>query len=218
VYDKVFVTGSDKNNEWMLEWFLNNFKMHNTTPIVFADFGVSDKVREWADKEFDSVIEMPKSKGTSWFLKPLTMIETSKVSKKVCWIDTDCHVLRSIDDIFKYTEPQKLCMGLDKPWTEQFNETWHNSGVVAFEGTPHVLIAWEESVRSTDNIRGDQEVLHAMMKNDPLRRRVYIKDLPNFYNWLRLQVQNGDDSFNKRVMHWTGRKGKDQIRELMKSV
>ena len=45
----------------------------------------------------------------------------------------------------------------------------------------------------------------------------YIAELPNIYNWLRLQVEHdGEDSPNKKIMHWTGEKGNDRIRGKMK--
>lgn len=215
-FEKVFVTGSDKNNEWMLDWFLTNFKMHNSTPIIFADFGVSDSMKKWVTEYFDKVIDMPKPSKTAWFLKPKTMIEVSKISNHVCWIDTDCHVLKPIDDIFKYTTHNKLSMVRDEPWTNRFKTTWHNSGIVAFKGCPKILKDWEETARSS-NERGDQEVLHSMLSGDELRRRIYIEDIPNVYNWLRLQIIDNQDTVNKKVMHWTGKKGNDVIKEMIKN-
>jgi len=217
VYDKVFLTGSDKNNEWMLEWWLDNYKRHNSLPVIFADFGVSNKMKKWAESNFDKVLNMPKVNNKAWFLKPYSMIEASKGCKKVCWIDTDCHILKPIEDVFKYVVPQRLSMVRDRPWTEKFKQTWHNSGVVAFENCPHVLSMWEELCRTNSEQRGDQEVLHAMMNNDELRRRTFIEDIPAAYNWLRLDIEAGRDSKNKRIMHWTGRKGKEVIKEMMKN-
>lgn len=214
MYDKAFLTGSDENNEWMLEWWLENYKMHNSLPVIFADFGVSKKMRKWVEQNFDQVLDLPEAINISWFMKPLAMLTATDYSKKVCWIDTDCHILKPIEDVFKYVTPNKLSMVRDKPWTDKFLETWHNSGVVAFEGVPEILMAWENRCRSTQ-ARGDQEVLHDMMGGDELRRRIYIEDIPNTYNWLRLQVNKGHDSPNKKIMHWTGPKGKDIIRELI---
>lgn len=217
MYDKAFLTGSDKNNEWMLEWWLDNYKMHNSLPVLFADFGVSNKMRKWVESNFDKVLDMPEVNNKAWFLKPHSMIEASKECKKVCWIDTDCHILQPIEDVFKYVVPQRLSMVRDRPWTEKYNQTWHNSGVVAFEGLPHVLSLWEELCRTGSNQRGDQEVLHAIMNNDELRRRTFIEDIPIFYNWLRLDIKAGRDSNRKKIMHWTGGKGKEVIKEMMKN-
>ena len=57
-YDKAFVTGCDESNEWMLDWFLDNYKKHNDTPTVFADFGISEsKLKDITDnKKFHAVL------------------------------------------------------------------------------------------------------------------------------------------------------------------
>ena len=60
-YDKAFLTGCDENTEWMLDWFIDNLKKHkNTSPVIFADFGVSDKMIERIreEKKFHAVINM----------------------------------------------------------------------------------------------------------------------------------------------------------------
>ena len=64
---------------------------------------------------------------------------------------------------------------------------------------------------------GDQEVLHMMMEDDPLKRYTYIKDLPNEYNWLRIQIKDGIDNPKKKIMHWTGYVGKKHIEELIEN-
>jgi hypothetical protein len=64
---------------------------------------------------------------------------------------------------------------------------------------------------------GDQEVLHAMLRDDPLKKRIYIEDLPNIYNWLRIQLLDGQDSSKKKIIHWTGFKGKEHIRGLIRN-
>ena len=58
-YDKAFVTGCDESNEWMLDWFLDNYKKHNDTPIVFADFGISEsKLKIFDLRNLYSIREM----------------------------------------------------------------------------------------------------------------------------------------------------------------
>ena len=45
----------------------------------------------------------------------------------------------------------------------------------------------------------------------------YINELPNKWNWLRLQIEHdNEDSNDKKIMHWTGAKGNDRIKGLMK--
>lgn len=214
-FDRAFITGCDNKTEWMLPWFLKNYRMHNETPIVFVDFGVSSDVLKWCEKNFDCVYDLPRRSGKlAWFHKPDALIFTGDIHQRV-WIDTDCEVLGNLSSIFLFIEPQRLAMVQDIPWTNRRGEIWHNSGVVGVENHPQVLTAWANAV-SIIPAPGDQEVLHQLIGQDPLRRRIYITDLPNKFNWLRLQLLDGQDSPKKLVMHWTGQKGKDVIREKMK--
>ena len=212
--DEIFVTGCDENTEWMLPWFIHNYKKYNNTPIVIVDFGMSVKSREWCKDNFHKVIDIVKmSNVRSWFMKPGAMIVASELSKKTCWIDTDCEVLGDISSIFNYTEPNKLSMCEDKPWIKRRNELWHNSGVVAFEGLPKILHAWDTQC-AVNQIVGDQEVLHFMLK-DPMLKMMNVITMPNKYNCLRLQIEDGMDIPDKLIMHWTGPKGKAIIKEKM---
>jgi hypothetical protein len=219
LYNKAFVTGCDENHEWMIEWFLDNFKKHNKLPIIFADFGVSKKFLKYAKKNFNSVIDMTKIKDKGWFKKPKSMIEASKLSSSICWIDTDIQILKSIDDIFIYVEPNKLAMVEDKPWTKRRGDSrglqYYNSGIVAFKDSPVILHQWAKNIEKSPQ-QGDQEVLHSMMES-PLNQRIYISDIPNEYNWLRLQLEHDNqDSSKKKTIHWTGPKGKEKIKKMMR--
>jgi hypothetical protein len=133
-------------------------------------------------------------------------------SVETVWIDTDCEVLDNISDIFSLIENEKLLMAEDRPWSKRRKELWHNSGIVGFRNKPQILRAWLEQVKKSPVV-GDQEVLHSML--DPISKLTYIKDLPSVYNWLRLDLLDGVDSKKKKVIHWTGKKGKDHIRSLM---
>ena len=76
-----------------------------------------------------------------------------------------------------------------------------------------ILKNWAEWVKNTTE-SGDQEVLYA--KLDMMQKLTYINPLPNEYNWLRLQLENDNqDSWNKKIIHWAGHKGKLKIKEMM---
>ena len=148
----------------------------------------------------------------AWFLKPAAMLKAP--GKKVVWLDTDCQVMSNLDHIFRILVPNKLNMVMDRPWLKRRKEEWFNSGVVGFIGKPEILHKWAKQVEDTPNV-GDQEVLHSML--DPLNRQIYIHELPNKWNWLRLQIEHdNEDSNDKKIMHWTGAKGNDRIKGLMK--
>ena len=216
LYDKVFLTGCDKTTEWMLLWFLKNFHKHNKKiPIIIGDFGLSYDMKYKIENEMGyQTIDMSAYEYLKgWFKKPQVMLECP--AKQTVWIDTDCEVLDNIEGIFNLLVDDKLNMVQDKPWSFRNEETWHNSGVVGFKGKPEILKAWAHKVQmyQTD---GDQEVLHSMFNND-IHRLQYINSLPNIFNWLRIQLIDNQDTSRKKVMHWTGRKGKLIIQEKIKN-
>ena len=47
----------------------------------------------------------------------------------------------------------------------------------------------------------------------PITKITYIKDLPNKYNVLRLQMTKDGYAGDIKVAHWTGMKGKLHIRD-----
>lgn len=211
---RAFITGCDLNTEWMLPWFVENYAKHNNVDIGFVDFGVTEETREWIYKmsPFKFIVDVPRQKVNGWFLKPKAMIKTPR--EEVVWLDTDIHVLGNLSGIFNYLEENKLAMVEDKPWSQRRGETWHNSGVVGIKGKPKILSDWVTACAESPSV-GDQEVLHEMLSESPLKRISNIVDLPNIYNWLRIQIQDGQDNKNKLCMHWTGQKGKLQIRKLI---
>lgn len=204
---KAVLVGSDANTEWMLPWFVENFKKHNpNAELMIYDFGMKDN-------PYPELSAPLKSSDIGWFKKPSAMMKASLVADKVCWLDTDCHVLTNIENIFNFTEPEKLSMAQDVPWTTRRAEMWHNSGVVVFEGKPNILSKWATEV-SYRPVVGDQEVLHSIVGQN-LNRLSYIKDLPRSFNVLRLDILDCTGPGAIKIMHWTGAKGNDKIREMM---
>ena len=203
----LFITGCDHNTEWQLPWFVNNFKMHNpNAELMIYDFGIKNN-------PYPELSVPLKSDDKGWFKKPSAMMKAALAADKVCWLDTDCHIQENIENIFNFTEPEKLCMVEDVPWSKRRGETWHNSGVVAFEGTPSILGKWATEV-SYRPIVGDQEVLHGIV-GQALNRMRYIKDLPRAFNVLRLDVLDGTTPDKIKIMHWTGAKGNEEIRKMI---
>ena len=131
---------------------------------AFANFGVTEDALNVVSSLCAITIDMTGTQERGWFKKPQAMIEASKIADNVCWIDTDCHVLANLQDVFTLTEPNKLAMVEDIPWSKRRQETWHNTGVVAFQGRPTILDVWARAVRDKPNT-GDQEVLHSLLRD-----------------------------------------------------
>ena len=200
----IFITGCDNSQKWMLPWLEKNFeKYHGDTDLYILDF------------------EMMFPELPGWFKKPATMIHCSTWAPKVCWIDVDCEIKGNLDGIFNYTEYNKLTIAVDLPWTKRRPNRgrWYNSGVVAFEtqpSIPAVLYEWNRIiVEGKHKEVGDQEVLNWMMGNDPLKELTHLAELPRIYNTLRLDLKDKTAPKDPKIIHWTGPKGKDQIRKIM---
>jgi len=221
-YKDAFITGCDRKTEWMLPWFLSNYKKENVIPIVFVDFGVSTSMKDWCHRHFNAVVDLPKEEmnaNISWFYKPMAL-SYERAEKKV-WIDTDCEVLGDLSHIFHHLETNKLALVEDLPWSSRRQETWHNTGVVGCISHPSILSEWISNCRKPSQLPanpnlpppGDQDVLHYTLGPDPLRRRIHITDLPNKYNVVRIQHIDGTVPQNPLVFHWTGAKGKEVIKK-----
>src|SRR5210317_1813547 len=114
---KLFITGCDYNTEWMLPWFVENFKKHNPeTELVIYDFGM----RGGLYPEMRKSLRGNQDKG--WFKKPAAMLNASQLADNVCWIDTDCEIVGNINGIWEHLEPNKLLMAEDLPWSKRRGE------------------------------------------------------------------------------------------------
>jgi len=210
-YDEAFLTGCNSGHEWMLPWFFKNFKKHCKKPLIFSDFGLSELGLKIVRENCHAVMNLGNVEERGWFRKPLSMWKSP--SKKTVWLDLDCEVKDNIDGIFDLLEPDKLAMVEDKPLSLRRGHKWHNSGVVGFIDKPIILSLWCGAVRKNHQQGiGDQEILDEMLS--PITKISYIKDLPNEYNVMRLQLEDGYKG-NIKIMHWTGEKGKYIIRRQM---
>ena len=138
------------------------------------------------------------------------------------WVDTDCEFVKTGDTIFGFLQRDVLNMVQDMPWSIRRNEIWHNSGVVGVIGNPSILYEWAMACKMETGgytmgriERGDQDALHDLVGQDPLSRIAAINNLPNRYNVLRIQLLDGYDQNDMNIVHWTGYKGKDIIKEKM---
>ena len=169
LYDEAYVTGCDNTQEWMLPWFLKNFKKNNNKPLIFANFGITDLTMQIVRENVHAVMDLTNTEEKGWFKKPLSMLKSP--SKKTVWIDTDCEVRENTDDIFDLIEPEKLLMAKDEPWIWRRGHLWHNSGVVGFQDKPVILYQWVKAVKQNP-LDGDQEVLDKILS--PITKIKYL--------------------------------------------
>ena len=224
-FSNAFVTGCDHKTEWMLEWFMKNFRKHSRMPIIFVDLGVSNEKKAWIKQNFEQYVDLSDKRNEydlGWFLKPRAMIETDHLAQTRVWIDTDVEVKGDPSSLFKLIPKESIAIAVDRPWSRRRNERWHNTGVFGVTGVPRILIDWEINCRNKMKVPvnpnmppiGDQDILHEMLQNDILRS-ISISELPNKFNVLRLQLIDQDIPDTVVMLHWTGAKGKEQIRNMI---
>ena len=222
----IILTGCDSNTEWQLPWFVDNFKrmcVGTGCKIAIADFGMTKEMREYADSNGDYTIDSQGEGG--WFNKVKLFNRTHMLfgnDANVCWLDTDCEMKRCPHSIFNYIQDNKLSMVRDHPWTENGspwtpqgqNSPWFNTGVVAYRGRPLILYPWLKECE-TGNHRGDQEALYYILNQDPLKKEVNVVEVAHRYNVLRLDLLQERVPDDPCIVHWTGHKGKEEIRRQM---
>ena len=77
-----------------------------------------------------------------------------------------------------------------------------------------MLVDWLAECERGDH-RGDQEALYHYLNQDAGKRFTHIVEVPAKYNVLRLDVLQGRGPDDATVMHWTGQKGKEEIKRQM---
>ncbi len=213
------VVGSDDRQEWLLPWWWENYRRHNSFPVAFVDFGLSERMKEWCrgrgelvslrvadvfvkdrdEVEGSRVEEWEKAYGEgfwysrkAWFKKPLACLRSP--FQKSIWMDTDCEVLGKLDPLFELSG-----MAIAK---DQVNEGY-NSGVVVFQRDDPIIQEWVDlSFEKNGEFRGDQELLSVILQGKS------ICELPPIYNW---SVGYGENP-EAVICHWLGDMGKMALR------
>ena len=209
----MIISGVDHSHEDLLEWWLKNvYKHHNyNVEVGVMDFGMSPALRGRLEDNYPATFSRPfngtKARKIGWFYKVQAVMDCP--SKSVCWLDVDCEILTDISDVYNLVPPGMI--GLTRDWVRG---NWWATGVIVVNDRPSLLEHWDRRLNADDGIRGDQEALYELVGN---KEHEQIQELPQDYQWLRISLNKGKDSPTKKVIHWTGPRGKQFIRDhLMK--
>ncbi len=228
------VVGSDLTQEWLLPWWWKHYNACNSYPVVFVDFGMSEKMKAWcreygelipllvadifvADKqEIDPVLveEMENACGKNfwpcrhaWFKKPLACLQSP--FRKSIWVDSDCQIRGSVSRLFDLCE-ESLAIAVDPCHSLSCNSGAYNSGVMVFKHGLDIIETWaDQAFERNHEFPGDQDVLSAIIHE----QNVKITVIPAIYNWSRRSQPNPDAV----ILHWHGPQGKSEIiHQIMK--
>ena len=211
----MIITGVDHSHEDLLEWWLKNvYKHHNyNVEVGVMDFGMSPALRGRLEDNYPATFSRPfngtKARKIGWFYKVQAVMDCP--SKSVCWLDVDCEILTDISDVYNLVPSGMI--GLTRDWVRG---NWWATGVIVVNDRPSLLEHWDRRLNADDGIRGDQEALYELVGN---KEHEQIQELPQDYQWLRISLNKGKDSPTKKVIHWTGPRGKEHIRKnLMNEI
>jgi len=197
------LTGANEEQEWLLPWWYDNLRKLNDTPVAFADFGLSDKMRAWCS-ERGRVIDTAEVLNQTWFRKPFAILASP--FRRTLWMDADCEVLGDISGIFPYAD-KGLGVTTD-PHTRFCKQPGAvASGMVACSHGDPCVEEWAKEI-FLHEYRGDQEALNAIL----VRIEDRLAIMPRNFHRLRLDK----DQSNAVVIHWSGPVGKKIIRGLIR--
>jgi len=194
--------GSDSNQEWLLPWCVGHIRRTGCEmPIAFADFGMTPIAKTWCLTQGTTFrVGIPRD-ARAWCAKPLAI--RMSPFRRTLWMDADCQSLTNPEAILQAADGVTFALTLD-PCSRTCK--WA-TGVVVAEENDRTLYAWSmESI--TGKHRGDQEALQAIL--DRVERN--ITHLDSRFQRVRLE---GDAQPGDVLYHWTGRVGKDAIRQMI---
>ena len=220
--ERLVIIGSDHKTEWMLPWFLKHYRDHNLDlPLKLIDFGLSTEARF---RYGDILYPVYNPVATGWWNKPFA-IQAASRSRPIVWLDLDCEVRGSIRGIFDdYCRGSSdLAIAKDDPWTSRRESPWYNSGVLGIPAKCFGVDIWcmetsgtlasQISNNTSSPLYGDQDVLSGLINS----KKVPVVLLPKIYNTLRLDFVDNTAPPEETIIikHWTGKKGKDHIKQWL---
>ncbi len=225
------LAAANETQAWLLQWWWENYSRLNSHPVSFIDLGLTEKTKKWC-KERGELIELPSyglamtDKGqidpvllsewqffygkSDWdkrllfFLKPFFFLQTPY--RKTLWLDLDCEVRCSLNEIFDYLEDPGICVTLDLNLSSTQKKTIYNGGVIGFSQGHPLILEWAKRTYDQNAFfHSDQELLSHLIAI----RNERISVLPSLYQWSHYHQDNG----LARIVHWHGERGKKAIRD-----
>lgn len=225
------IIGCDKAQEWLLPWWWQHYSKHNTHPVAFVDFGMSETAKKWSQKNgiYLFLPQLPEKQSieipehvkiewearygelwpfrSAWFKKPQACLHSPFT--KSFWIDLDCQVKADLSPLFHL-----LSFGIEitlaKDLLPTHKESYFNSGIVGFTQNAPVLHRWAKlSLEHPDLFPGDQEALSKAIYLEPT---AYL-ELPSIYNW-SWSLPNNPEA---KIIHFHGGQGKLHLIETVKN-
>lgn len=230
------ICGCDCQQEWLLSWWWDGYRSENDFPVTFMDFGMSSKAQKWCaergevialnlDASFikgkeeislDSARQWEDFYGPtvwksrySFFKKPFALLHSPY--QKAIWIDLDCEILGSIEEIFSTCDPISQIALVREHATAHLPKFHidgrYNGGVIGFVHGAKMIQKWaEDAVVRNQDFWSDDALLSALIRE----YEVPVVELSELYNWRLAKGVN----VNAIIHHWVGSAGKSYIKHF----
>lgn len=228
------IVACDIHQEWLLSWWWERYHAENTFPVTFVDFGMSIDACDWCHERGD-VISLPidgsfvvpreeipldlaaqweKIYGPElwlarphWFKKPFACLQSPYQNS--IWIDLDCEIMQSIDDLFSETDSSSQLALVREYGTEHLlfmhPDVRYNAGVICFQHGTEIMKKWaQDAILRNAFFWSDDALLSALI----YELQWPVKELCPLYNWRMAQGVN----INAIINHWVGSWGKAFIK------
>ena len=224
------IVAADITQEWLLPWWWEHYRKHNSYPVAFIDFGMSFEKKKWCQErgcflsfplcsdlvkeekevDLDIVGDWNQNYGIlhwdsrySWFKKPFACLKTP--FERTLWIDIDCEIRASIEPLFSFGESFPFLSLAREQVSNNKPYPLYSSGVIAFRHKAALIAEWAKScLEHTGKFYADDIFLSYLLD----KKGIAILEIPPTYNWSRCQK----DLSRAHIVHWHGAIGKSVLK------
>ncbi len=222
--------GADRMQEWLLPWWWSRYREHNSYPVTFFDFGMTEEMKAWCAErgELCSLttdffihphqnIDSKRAKDWEnlfgwtvwqsrhiWFKKPFAFLNSCY--EKTIWLDLDCEVLGPLDFLFSHSGIALVREYYSDHLPQDDPNVRYNGGVIVFQHGAPIIEKWAEGAQTKNHLFAGDDLLLSYLIHE---HRLKVRELPEIYNWRMVRGLN----LNAVILHWLGSGGKAYIRK-----
>ncbi|MCP5505500.1 MAG: hypothetical protein H7A38_01280 [Chlamydiales bacterium] len=162
---KGVMTGCNQTNENHLQSWLEHYSKHNSFPVTFCDFGMSESGRAFCEK--NGTVLKATGKASALPLSPYD---------ETIWTDINCEVNASLAPLFEMAQVK------DGFAISYSKENRPRSGVMAFTKNSPVIVNWHAWCIKNKEVP-DDKILELLLKENNFQ----LTQFSEKYYWIGVQ-------------------------------